>query len=61
MKINLIYLFLVLQALDSLETTHPVEVPVGHPDEVNEVCIFFFTRLLSWWRLALWMYVSSRR
>ena len=29
--------FALALSLDSLDTTHPVEVPVGHPDEVNEI------------------------
>ena len=23
--------------LDALESTHPIEVPVAHPDEINEI------------------------
>ena len=34
------FVYLDLQSvfrIDALETSHPISIPVGHPDEINEI------------------------
>ena len=34
------FIYLDLQSvlkIDALETSHPISIPVGHPDEINEI------------------------